>query len=89
MGEACRAVRAKRNTKIILVESLKGADHSENLNVDMRIILRLIYALHLCIYELHSGVWIGLIWLRTGTVEGSYEHNNNPSGPVTCWEYHD
>jgi hypothetical protein len=30
--------------------------------------------------------WIGLIWLRIGTVEGSYEHGNEPLGSIECWE---
>jgi hypothetical protein len=28
----------------------------------------------------------GLIWLRTGTVKGSCEHGNEPSGSIKCWE---
>jgi hypothetical protein len=31
--------------------------------------------------------WIGLIWLRIGTSEGSCEHGNVPSGSIKCWEY--
>jgi hypothetical protein len=26
--------------------------------------------------------WIGLIWLRIGTLEGSCEHDNKPSGSI-------
>jgi hypothetical protein len=28
----------------------------------------------------------GSIWLRVGTSEGSYEHGNEPSGSIKCWE---
>jgi hypothetical protein len=31
--------------------------------------------------------WIGLIWLRIGTVEGSCQHGNEPSGSIKCWEF--
>jgi hypothetical protein len=31
-------------------------------------------------------VWIGLMWLRIGTVEGSCEHGNEPSGSIKYWE---
>jgi hypothetical protein len=31
-------------------------------------------------------VWIGLIWLRIGTMEGSCEHGNETSGSMKCWE---
>jgi hypothetical protein len=30
--------------------------------------------------------WIGLIWLRIGTVEGSCERGNEPSGSIKCGE---
>jgi hypothetical protein len=30
-------------------------------------------------------VWIGLIWLRTGTLEGSCEHGNETAGSIKCW----
>jgi hypothetical protein len=31
-------------------------------------------------------VWIGLIWLRIGTVEGSFEYVIELSGSMKCWE---
>jgi hypothetical protein len=31
-------------------------------------------------------VWIGLIWLRIGPVEGSYEYGIEPSGFMKYWE---
>jgi hypothetical protein len=31
-------------------------------------------------------MWIGLIWLRIGTVEGSCEHGDEPSGSIEYWE---
>jgi hypothetical protein len=30
--------------------------------------------------------WNGFIWLRTGMNAGSYEHGNEPSGSMKCWE---
>jgi hypothetical protein len=30
--------------------------------------------------------WIGFIWLRIGTSEGSCEHGNDPLGSIKCWE---
>jgi hypothetical protein len=44
------------------LESLKGRDHSEDLDVDGSIILK-------CILRKEClGVWIEFIWLRIGTV---------------------
>jgi hypothetical protein len=31
-------------------------------------------------------VWIGLIWLRIGTVECSCEHGIEPLRSIKCWE---
>jgi hypothetical protein len=31
-------------------------------------------------------VWIGLIWLRIGPVEGACEDGNESSGSIKCWE---
>jgi hypothetical protein len=31
-------------------------------------------------------VWIGLMWLRIGPVEGSCEHGNEPSVSMKCWK---
>jgi hypothetical protein len=31
-------------------------------------------------------VWTGLIWLWTGTVEGSFEYGNELSGLIKFWE---
>jgi hypothetical protein len=30
-----------------------------------------------------AGCWIGLIWLRYGSVGGSFEHGNEPTGVVS------
>jgi hypothetical protein len=30
--------------------------------------------------------WIGLIWLRIGTSEGSCEDDIEPSSSIQCWE---
>jgi hypothetical protein len=45
---------------------LKERDHSEDLGVDGRIILRWIFM------EWGVGEWTGLIWLRIGTVDGFF-----------------
>jgi hypothetical protein len=34
-------------------------------------------------------VWIGFIWLRIGTVDGSYKLGNGPSGSITGAEFLD
>jgi hypothetical protein len=31
-------------------------------------------------------VWNELSWLRIGTSDGSFEHSNEPSGSIKCWE---
>jgi hypothetical protein len=31
-------------------------------------------------------VWIGLIWLRIGNMEGSCEHSSEPSDSIKCRE---
>jgi hypothetical protein len=42
------------------LESLKGKDHSEDLGIDERIILKWILG------KYGLGVWTGFIWLRMG-----------------------
>jgi hypothetical protein len=34
--------------------------------------------------EIGRMVLIGFTWLRIGSVEGSYEHGNEPSGSIKC-----
>jgi hypothetical protein len=46
------------------LESLKGRDRSEDLHVDGRIILKLIFR------KSGERVWIGLIWIRIETDGG-------------------
>jgi hypothetical protein len=31
-------------------------------------------------------VCTGWMWFRMGPVGGSYEHGNEPSGSIKCWE---
>jgi hypothetical protein len=31
-------------------------------------------------------VWTGSIWLMIGTSGGLFEHGNEPSGSIKCWE---
>jgi hypothetical protein len=50
---------------------LKGRDHSEDLGIDGRIILKLIL-------EKHSvRLWAGFIWLRIGSMVSCCEHIMN------------
>jgi hypothetical protein len=49
---------------IFWLEDLKGRDHSEDLGVDGMIILE-------WMLEKRGGkLWIGFVWLRTGTSDG-------------------
>jgi hypothetical protein len=51
----------------------KKTDHYEDLDVDARIILKCILGIE------DSVVWTGFIWLTTGSLACSYEHNNESS----------
>jgi hypothetical protein len=53
-------------------EILKSSDHSEDLGIDGRIILKCI------IKKKGATVWTGFIWFRTGASGGSCEHGNEP-----------
>jgi hypothetical protein len=48
------------------LENLKGRDHSEDLSVDGRIILKWICGKN------SLGMWIEFIWLRIGTGSGLF-----------------
>jgi hypothetical protein len=56
--------------------SLKGAEHSEEICVDGRIILKWILGKEV------SRESIGLFWFRTGTGGGSCNHGNEPSDSI-------
>jgi uncharacterized ferritin-like protein (DUF455 family) len=57
--------------------TLKGRDHSEDLDVDERLILELI------LKEQGGKVWTGSTWLRMGCCE----HGNEPSGSMKGGEF--
>ena len=58
--------------------NLRDRDHLGDPGVDGRIILRWIFR------KWDVGVWTGLSWLRTGTVVGTCECGNEPSGSIKC-----
>jgi hypothetical protein len=60
MSDACSAHGKVRNTYTNLVESLEGRDHSEDLSVSGRIILKWILG------KSRLRVWIRVIWFRIG-----------------------
>jgi len=37
--------------------------------------------------ELKLGAWTGLIWLRKGQMADTYEHRNELSDSIKCWEF--
>jgi hypothetical protein len=52
----------------------------EDLDVDGKIILKW------TLEKLGGEIWTGFIWLRTQTMAGSSEYNNEPSGSIQCWK---
>jgi hypothetical protein len=51
-----------RNEYKIIDAKLKGKDHLEDLDIDGRMILKLILQIQAAI------IWTGFIWLRIGTI---------------------
>jgi hypothetical protein len=47
---------------------------------------RWVYNIKMDLTKIGWVVWTGSIWLRIGTVEGSCEHGNEPSGSIKRWE---
>jgi hypothetical protein len=60
---------------------MKEKVHLEDLELDMRIILKRFYK------NWDVGAWIGFIWLRVGT--GSCKCSNKPSGFIKGWGFLD
>jgi hypothetical protein len=61
MGGACSIMGEMRNAYKILVAKPEGKNHSEDLDVDGRVILKWIFGTY------GLGVCTGFIWLRIGT----------------------
>jgi hypothetical protein len=59
----------------------KGRDHSEDLDIDGKIILESILG------KCGEKVWTGFIWLRMGPVTGSFERSNEASGYIKGGEF--
>jgi hypothetical protein len=63
MGHVARK-KGMINVYHILVANMKGKAHLEDMDVDGKTILKLIFKKH------GATLWIGFIWLRTGTNGG-------------------
>ena len=63
--------------------NLRERDHLKDADIDGRIMLRWIFR------NWDVGAWTGLIWLRTGTGEGTCGCGNEPSGSIKCGEFRD
>jgi len=67
MARACGTMGDKRGGYRVLVGDPRERDHLEDLDVDGRVILKLIFK------KLTGGrAWAGLIWLRIVTFGGSF-----------------
>jgi hypothetical protein len=62
---------------------LAERDNVENLEVDGRIILKLIFK------KWGGNAWTGLVWLRIETVAEGCECENKPCGSINCEEFVD
>jgi hypothetical protein len=58
------------------LDSLNGADKSEDQSADESILLKWILG------KKSLGMWIGLIWLWIGIDVGFCEHGNEPFGSI-------
>ena len=61
--------------------NLRERDHLKDPGVDGRIILRWIFR------KWDARTWTGSMWLRIGTVAGTCECGNEPSGSIKCGEF--
>jgi len=51
---------------VLWLENLKERDHSEDLGVDEKMVLKWIFG------KISGNMWIGCIWLRIGTSVGLF-----------------
>jgi len=61
--------------------NLRERDHWKDPGVDEKITLRCIFRK----WDVTS--WIGSMWLRIGTMSGTCECGNEPSGSIKCGEF--
>ena len=62
-------------------ENLRERDHWEDSGVDGKVSLKWIFRK----WDVTS--WIGSMWLRIGTMAGTCECGNEPSGSIKCGEF--
>jgi hypothetical protein len=67
----------KRSAYRVLMGRLEGKRPLESLDVDGKIILKLVL-------EKSNGMWIGFIWLRIGPVMSPCENRNKSSDSIKC-----
>jgi hypothetical protein len=65
------------------LEGLKERDHSEDIGMDGKIILKVYFK------EIGWGLWTSFICLRIGILVGCCIHGNAPSGFIKCVEFLD
>jgi hypothetical protein len=91
-GGACSTYGGRRGAYRILMGTTESKISWKDLGVDGRIILKWIFKKW--DGEAWTGLmwlraWIGLMWLSTGTLAGTCECRNKPSGSTECGEFLD
>jgi hypothetical protein len=81
-GEYSTCGGEERCIQVFLRGNLKERDHLEDLGMDGRIILRMIF-------RKWDRVWIELIWFRKGQVAGTCKRGNETLGCIKCGDFLD